>query len=43
MEGAWKMVLGRLKANILSALAGSAPPPRQRRHKQSQTRRSAHD
>jgi uncharacterized protein YndB with AHSA1/START domain len=43
MEGAWAMVLGRLKANILSALAGSAPPPRQRRHKQSQTRRSAHD
>ena len=43
MEGAWAMVLGRLKANILSALAGSAPPPRQHRHKQSQTRRSAHD
>jgi hypothetical protein len=33
MEGAWAMVLGRLKANILSPLARSAPPPRQRRHK----------
>ena len=31
MEGAWAMVLGRLKTNIVSALAGSAPPQRQRR------------
>ena len=43
MEGAWAMVLGRLKANIVSALAGSAPPPRQRRRKQSQPWRSARD
>jgi uncharacterized protein YndB with AHSA1/START domain len=35
MEGAWAMVLGRLKANVASALAGSAPPPRQHRRKQS--------
>ena len=38
MEGAWAMVLGRLKANLVSALAGSAPSPRQRRRKQSQQR-----
>ncbi|MDF2713065.1 MAG: putative ArsR-family transcriptional regulator [Nonomuraea muscovyensis] len=43
MEGAWAMVLGRLKANLVSALAGSAPSPRQRRRKQSQQRRSARD
>ena len=35
MEAAWAMVLGRLQTNIVSALAGSAPPPRQRRRKQS--------
>jgi uncharacterized protein YndB with AHSA1/START domain len=35
MEGAWAMVLGRLKANVASALAGSAPAPRQHRRKQS--------
>ena len=43
MEGAWAMVLGRLKANLVSALAGSAPSPRQRRRKESQQRRSARD
>jgi uncharacterized protein YndB with AHSA1/START domain len=43
MEGAWAMVLGRLKANLVSALAGSATSPRQRRRKQSQQRRSARD
>jgi uncharacterized protein YndB with AHSA1/START domain len=43
MEGAWAMVLGRLKANLVSALAGSAPSPRQRRRKQSQQRHSARD
>jgi uncharacterized protein YndB with AHSA1/START domain/DNA-binding transcriptional ArsR family regulator len=43
MEGAWAMVLGRLKANLVSALAGSAPSPRQRRRKQSQQRHSAGD
>jgi uncharacterized protein YndB with AHSA1/START domain len=36
MEGAWAMVLGRLEANVVSALEGSAPPPRQRRRKLSQ-------
>ena len=35
MEAAWAMVLGRLKTNIVSALAGSAPPPRQPRRKHS--------
>ena len=40
MEGAWAMVLGRLKANIVAAVAGSAPPPRVRRRKQSGKRRS---
>jgi ArsR family transcriptional regulator len=34
MEGAWAMVLGRLKANIVSALAGSAPPQRPHRRKE---------
>ena len=34
MENAWAMVLGRLKANIATAVAGSAPPPRPRRRKQ---------
>jgi uncharacterized protein YndB with AHSA1/START domain/DNA-binding transcriptional ArsR family regulator len=43
IEGAWAMVLGRLKANLVSALAGSAPSPRQRRRKQSQQRHSAGD
>src|SRR5215213_3817274 len=43
MEGAWAMVLGRLRANLVSALAGSAPSPRQRRRKQSQQRRSVRD
>jgi len=43
MEGAWAMVLGRLKANLVSALAGPAPSPRQRRRKQSQQRHSARD
>jgi uncharacterized protein YndB with AHSA1/START domain len=33
MEGAWAMVLGRLRANIEAALAGSAPPPRPARRK----------
>ena len=31
MEGAWAMVLGRLKTNIVAASAGSTPPPRPRR------------
>ncbi len=35
MAGAWAMVLGRLKANILSAVAGSAPPQRPHRRKES--------
>jgi uncharacterized protein YndB with AHSA1/START domain len=43
MEGAWAMVLGRLRANLVSALAGSAPSPRQRRRKQSQQRRAVRD
>src|SRR5918995_1531344 len=33
IEGAWAMVLGRLKANVVSAITGSAPPPRQSRRK----------
>ena len=37
MEGAWGMVLGRLKANIVAAVAGSAPP--QRPHRRKETRR----
>ena len=40
MEGAWAMVLGRLKANIVAALAGSPPPKRPPRRKQSHARRS---
>jgi DNA-binding transcriptional ArsR family regulator len=44
MESAWATVLGRLKANVVSALAGATPPQRQRRRKQqSQPRRSARD
>jgi uncharacterized protein YndB with AHSA1/START domain len=35
MEGAWAMVLGRLKTNVVAAIAGSAPAPRPRRHKES--------
>jgi uncharacterized protein YndB with AHSA1/START domain len=33
MAGAWAMVLGRLKANVVAALAGSAPPQRPPRGK----------
>ena len=33
MAGAWAMVLGRLKANVVAAVAGSAPPQRVRRRK----------
>jgi DNA-binding transcriptional ArsR family regulator/uncharacterized protein YndB with AHSA1/START domain len=35
MEGAWAMVLGRLKTNIAAASAGSPPAPRPRRRKES--------
>jgi DNA-binding transcriptional ArsR family regulator len=35
MEGAWAMVLGRLKSNIVAASAGSAPSRRPRRRKES--------
>ncbi len=35
VAGAWAMVLGRVKANILSAVAGSAPPQRPHRRKES--------
>jgi DNA-binding transcriptional ArsR family regulator len=35
MEGAWAMVLGRLKRNLASALEGPNPPPRPRRRKES--------
>ena len=35
MEGAWAMVLGRLKTNIVAASAGSAPAPRPQRRKES--------
>ena len=35
MEGAWAMVLGRLKANVAAAVAGPAPPRRLRRPKES--------
>jgi uncharacterized protein YndB with AHSA1/START domain len=38
MEGAWAMVLGRLKANVVSAIAGPAPPVRLRRRKESRPR-----
>jgi uncharacterized protein YndB with AHSA1/START domain len=34
LEGAWAMVLGRLKANIVAAVGGSAPPQRVRRPNQ---------
>ncbi|HWH98711.1 MAG TPA: SRPBCC domain-containing protein, partial [Propionibacteriaceae bacterium] len=34
MEGAWAMVLGRLKANVVSVFAGSAPAQRPHRPKQ---------
>jgi hypothetical protein len=43
MEGAWAMVLGRLKANIVAALAGSAPPRRAHRRKESGPHRSGSD
>ena len=33
MAGAWAMVLGRLKANVVAALAGTPPPRRVRRRK----------
>ena len=33
MEGAWAMVLGRLKANIVAAVAGPPPPQRPHRRK----------
>ena len=36
MEAAWAMVLGRLKANIVAAIANSPPPQRPHRHKESQ-------
>ncbi len=35
MEGAWAMVLGRLRANIVHAIAGPAPPHRGHRAKES--------
>ena len=41
MERAWAMVLGRLRANIVAAIAGSAPPQRPQRRKAS--RRPATD
>ena len=41
MEGAWGMVLGRLKANIGAAVSGASPPQRPRRRKE--TRRPASD
>jgi uncharacterized protein YndB with AHSA1/START domain len=34
MTGAWAMVLGRLKANVAAALAGTPPAPRVRRSKE---------
>jgi uncharacterized protein YndB with AHSA1/START domain len=37
LAGAWAMVLGRLQANIVAALAGSAPPPRPPRSKESRS------
>jgi uncharacterized protein YndB with AHSA1/START domain len=40
MAGAWAMVLGRLKANVVAALAGPAPPRRPTRAKESNVRRS---
>jgi hypothetical protein len=35
MEGAWAMVLGRLKTNVAAATAGSTPGQRLRRRKKS--------
>ena len=35
MEGAWAMVLGRLKTNVVAASTGSAPSRRPRRRKES--------
>ena len=35
MEGAWAMVLGRLKTNVVAASTGSAPSRRRRRRKES--------
>lgn len=43
MAGAWAMVLGRLRANVVAALAGSGPPQRPPRTKQSRSRRAASD
>ena len=40
MEGAWAMVLGRRKANVVHAIAGPAPPQRPHRRKESRPRRS---
>ena len=34
MEVAWAVVLGRLKANIVAAVAGPAPPRRPHRRKE---------
>ena len=39
MAGAWAMVLGRLRANVVAALAGSGPPQLPPRSKQSRSRR----
>jgi uncharacterized protein YndB with AHSA1/START domain len=41
LAGAWAMVLGRLKANVVAALAGSAPPLRPPRAKEAHPRRSS--
>ena len=40
MTRAWAMVLGRLKANVVAVLAGSAPPRLPARAKESRLRRS---
>ena len=40
MTGAWAMVLGRLKANVVAALAGTPLPRRGRRRKESRPRSS---
>ena len=37
LAGAWAMVLGRLKANLVAALAGTPPPGRVRRRKVSRS------
>jgi uncharacterized protein YndB with AHSA1/START domain len=37
LAGAWAMVLGRLKANVVAALAGTPPPGRARRRKESRS------